>query len=194
MRKVIMLNRVSVDGYFASLNDATFGMDWFVQDSEVDKAVRAGDKGDVDTLILGGITYRGFERSWVPVLNDLNAPKEMKAVAEELTKMTKVVFSKQLKEVTWENTKLYDGNLAEVVRKLKDGEGSDILIMGSGTIVQQLTNEGLIDEYLFIVTPVVAGEGKPLFKDVKERNLKLLETREFRSGNVLLHYKTDYKR
>ncbi|MFC5649591.1 dihydrofolate reductase family protein [Paenibacillus solisilvae] len=64
----------------------------------------------------------------------------------------------------------------------------DILILGSGTIVQQLANEGLIDEYLFIMTPVVAGEGKPLFKHVKQFGLTLLETKAFRSGNVLLHY------
>jgi dihydrofolate reductase len=186
MRKIVMLNRVSIDGYFASLNDATFGMDWFVHDPEVDKAVHTGRH--MDTLILGEITYLGFEHSWVPILKDSNAPKEMRAVAEELTKMTKIVFSKKLKEAAWENTKLFDGNLAEVVRKLKDEEGSDILIMGSGTIVQQLANEGLIDEYLLIITPVVAGEGKPLFKDVKPFGLTLLETKAFESGNLLLHY------
>jgi dihydrofolate reductase len=121
-------------------------------------------------------------------MKDPNAPKEMKAVAEELTNMTKIVFSKKLKEAAWENTKLFDGNLVEVVRKLKDEEGSDILIMGSGTIVQQLANEGLIDEYLFIITPVVAGEGKLLFKDANQFGLTLVETKAFKSGNVLLHY------
>lgn len=162
-------------------------MDWFIHDPEVDQAVRSGD-GHVDTLILGGITYLGFERSWVPMLNDPNVPKEMKAVAYELTNMTKVVFSKKLREATWANTRLFDGKIAEVVRKLKDEEGSDMLIMGSGTIVQQLANEGLIDEYLFIVTPVVAGEGKLLFNHVKQFSLSLIETKAFTSGNVLLHY------
>nr|WP_244527529.1 dihydrofolate reductase family protein [Lihuaxuella thermophila] len=73
------------------------------------------------------------------------------------------------------------------MRQLKNGEGADILIFGSGTIVQQLANEGLIDEYLFILTPVVAGEGKPLFKDVKQFPLTLLGAKAFKSGNVLLH-------
>lgn len=63
------------------------------------------------------------------------------------------------------------------------------MIFGSGTIVQQLANAGLIDEYFFIVTPVVLGTGKPMFKDVKKNDLKLLETSDFTSGNVLLHYK-----
>lgn len=186
MRKIIMLNRISIDGYFASLNDATFGMDWFIHDPEVDQAVHSNRH--LDTLILGGVTYMGFQRSWVPLRDDPHTPKEMKAVAEELTNMTKVVFSNKLKETTWENTKLFNGNIVEVVRNLKDEAGTDILIMGSGTIVQQLADEGLIDEFLFIVTPVVAGEGKPLFKHVKQFGLTLVETKAFKSGNVLLHY------
>jgi dihydrofolate reductase len=188
MRKVIVLNRISIDGFFASLNDMTFGMDWFVQDPEVDKAVHEGSHSD--TLLLGDITYKGFERSWVPMLNDPNTPLPLKAVAKELTNMTKVVFSKRLKEndILWANTDLHNGNLAEVVKQLKSQDGTDILIMGSGTIVQQLTNEGLIDEYLFIVTPVIAGGGKPLFPSVKQTNLKLLEAKSFKSGNVVLHY------
>lgn len=187
MRKIKMLNRVSIDGYFASLNDATFGMDWFVHDPEVDKAVHASG-GRMDTLLLGEITYMGFERSWVPLLHDPNAPEQMKAVAEELTQMTKIVFSSKLKEAKWENTKIFDGNLVDVVRKLKEETGSDILVMGSGTIVRQLAEEGLIDEYMFIVTPVVAGEGKPLFQHVKRFDLRLKDTRAFKSGNVVLHY------
>lgn len=188
MRKIVVMNRVSIDGYFASLNQKTWGMDWFIGDPEVDKAVHERESSDM--LIMGGTTYRGFERSWVPVLKDPNAPREMKEVAEELTSMTKVVFSKTLKEneITWENTKLLKGNLVDEVKKLKQEKGSDILIFGSGSIVQQLANAGLIDDYFFILTPVVAGEGKPLFKDVKQFGLKLLEARSFQSGNVLLHY------
>nr|WP_052475963.1 dihydrofolate reductase family protein [Cohnella kolymensis] len=112
----------------------------------------------------------------------------MKAVAEQLTNLTKVVFSTKLREAAWANTRLFDGNIAEVVRKLKDEEGEDMLIMGSGTIAQQLANEGLIDEYMFIVTPVVAGEGKFLFEHVKQFSLSLIETKSFKSGNIVLHY------
>ncbi|KRE43158.1 dihydrofolate reductase family protein [Paenibacillus sp. Soil724D2] len=70
---------------------------------------------------------------------------------------------------------MLNGNLAEEVRKLKEDQGSDITIFGSGTIVQQLANEGLIDEYLLVVTPVIVGAGKSLFEDVKEFKLELLE-------------------
>ena len=182
-----MMNRVSIDGYFASLNDATFGMDWFIQDPEIDKALHS--KGDgADTLILGEITYAGFERSWVPMLTNPDIPAPLKAVAEELTNMKKVVFTENIKESTWANTELHHDKLIETVKKLKKEDGSAILIMGSGTIVQQLSNEGLIDEYCFILTPVIAGAGKPLFKDVKQLNLKLIDMQAFDSGNVVLRY------
>jgi dihydrofolate reductase len=190
MRKIIMLNRISIDGYFATLNEKTWGMDWFISDPEVDKAAHELGTSEAPlSLILGGTTYRGFEKAWVPRLKDPNAPKELKAVAEELTRMSKLVFSKTLKEVTWENTTLFKGDVVGEVRKLKQEKGADIMIMGSGTIVQQLANERLIDEYAFILSPVVAGEGKPLFKDVKQFGLKLVSTKSFDSGNVLLHYK-----
>jgi len=164
-------------------------MDWFVFDPEVDKAAHElGDSATLPLLLLGGITYRGFERSWVPHLHNPAAPAPLKAVAEELTKMTKLVFSKSLKEVTWENTRLFNGNLIEEIRKLKQENGADIMIMGSGTIIRQLAKENLIDDYVFVVSPVVAGQGKPLFGNVPQIGLKLLSSKSFASGNLLLHY------
>ena len=188
MRKVYMLNRVSIDGYFASNNEETWGMEWFVPDQTgVDQVVHQLIRADM--LLLGEETYLGFERSWVPFLADPNAPRYTRMTAERLTSMTKVVFSKKLKESTWENTEVHDGNLTNVVKELKSGEGTDILVMGSGTIVQQLTQEGLIDEYFFILTPVIAGQGKPLFPGVEHLKLTLVASQSFDSGNVLLHYR-----
>ena len=83
MRKIKMLNRVSIDGYFASNNEENFGMDWFIHDPEVDEASHV-ITGKMETLLLGGTTYRGFERSWVPFLQDPHAPQELKKVAAEL--------------------------------------------------------------------------------------------------------------
>ena len=186
MRKIVMLNRVSLDGFFTGLNGE---IDWFIHDPEVDKA--AHEMMQPDTLLLGRATYQMFESYWPPVATDPNAPKEARIIADELNQMTKVVFSKTLEEVTWENSKLIKGNVSGEVRKLKQGKSADITIFGSGTIVQQLADEGLIDEYLIVVTPVVLGEGRPLFKDVKRFTLKPLETRNFVSGNVLLHYEID---
>jgi dihydrofolate reductase len=191
MRKVIMFNRISVDGFFAGPNGE---IDWFVVDHELDKALHEMGQPNAispDTVLLGRVTYQLFESVWPKVAADPEAPEEARVIANELNQMTKVVFSKTLKEVFWENSKLVKDDVTKEVSRLKQGEGSDILIFGSGTIVQQLADEGLIDEYLLAVTPVVLGTGKPLFKDVKKFNLKLLESRNFKSGNVLLHYETE---
>jgi dihydrofolate reductase len=189
MRRVIMFNRVSVDGFFAGPKGE---IDWFVADSELDRALHEmGQPGTVSpgTVLLGRVTYQLFESIWPKAAADPKAPKEARITADELNRMTKVVFSKTLKEVSWENTRLVSGDVAKEVIRLKQEKGSDILIFGSGTIVQQLTDAGLIDEYLLAVTPVILGDGKLLFKGVKKLGLEPLDTRSFKSGNVLLHYK-----
>lgn len=188
MRKIIVLNRISIDGYFASNNELTGGMDWFVQDPKVDEAVHKPIRSN--TLLLGENTFILFEKSWVPMLKDPNTPPPLRAIAQELTDMHKIVFAENIKKSDWENTEFHNNGLTEFVKKLKKEDDSDILIMGSGTIVQQLANEDLIDEYIFIVSPVVAGEGKALFKDIKQQNLELISADSFDSGNVVLHYKT----
>jgi len=102
--------------------------------------------------------------------------------------VTKIVFSKTLKESNWANTRFYDQSVTEVARQLKQQASSDILVLGSGSIMQQLAKEGLIDEYIFIVTPVVAGEGKPLFPVMKQFDLSLVQAQTFESGNLVTHY------
>lgn len=184
-----MFNRISIDGYFAGQNGE---IDWFVVDPELDKALHGmGQTSAISpgTVLLGRVTYQLFESVWPKIAADSNAPQEARTTANELNQMTKVVFSKTLKEVSWENTKLVKGDVAKEVGRLKQEKGSDIIIFGSGTIVQQLTAVGLIDEYLFAVTPVILGAGKSLFNGVKKLGLELLEARDFESGNVLLHYK-----
>ena len=181
-----MFNRISIDGFFAGPKGESH--EWFVIDPGVDKASREM-VGEADTVLFGRITYQLFEAHWPKAEKDPKASKEEKAVANELKEMTKIVFSKTLKEVTWKNSKLVKGDLIKEARKLRQEDGPAMLIFGSGTIVQQLAVEGLIDEYLFVMTPAVLGAGKSLFKDVKKFNLTLLETRDFKSGNVILHYK-----
>jgi dihydrofolate reductase len=186
MRKIIMLNRISIDGFFAGPNGE---IDWFIHDPEVDKA--AHEMMNPDTLLFGRETYQMFESYWPHVAEDPNASRGDRLLADELSQMTKLVFSKTLKKTTWMNTEFTKNDLVKEAKKLKQAKGADITIFGSGTLVQQLANAGLIDEYLFIVTPVVLGMGKPLFKDVEGLDLELLETRNFSSGNVMLRYKAD---
>ncbi len=111
MRKVIMLNRVSLDGFFAGPNGEIY--DWFINDPEVDKA--AHEMAQADTILFGRVTYQMFESVWPKIAADPNAPKEARTTADELNRMTKVVFSKTLKEVSWENTRLVNGDVAKEV-------------------------------------------------------------------------------
>ncbi|UKS27805.1 dihydrofolate reductase family protein [Paenibacillus sp. HWE-109] len=183
MRKVIVFNRLSLDGFFTGLNGE---IDWFLHDPEVDKA--AHEYMHADTLLFGKLTYQMFVSYWPNVATNPNAPEQARALAEELNQMTKVVFSNSLEEATWVNSRLIKDNLVEEVRALKQGDGADITVFGSGTIVQQLVDAGLIDELLIVVTPVVLGTGRGLFDNVGKMNLKLLASRGFGSGNVLLYY------
>ena len=103
--------------------------------------------------------------------------------------MPKVVFSRTLEKASWKNTTLVKGDIAAEVRKLKNESGPDMAILGSGSIVSQLAQAGLIDEFQIVVSPIVLGNGKTLFEGVKEKiALKLIKTRPFENGNVVLYY------
>ena len=194
MRRIVMFNWVSIDGFFAGPNGE---MDWILRDPAVDQALRESGVNEEDTagvrsdtMLLGNTTYTLFENSWPPIARDPNAPEELRDMAAEVTAMKKVVFSKSRRDVTWENSVLFHGNLLEEAARLKQENGSPILIFGSGTIVQQLTDARLIDDYFLAVTPVVLGKGKPLFGDVQQVNIHLREVQQFDSGNVLLRYRS----
>jgi dihydrofolate reductase len=101
----------------------------------------------------------------------------------------KNVFSKTLKKADWANTRLVKGDMLEEVRKMKQGSGKDMTILGSGSIVAQSDQAGLIDEYQFLLNPVVLGKGKSMFEGINGRlSLKLTNTRSFGDGNVILCY------
>jgi Dihydrofolate reductase len=99
------------------------------------------------------------------------------------------VFSRTLDKAAWSNTKLVKGDLPAEIRALKSQPGKDLVLLGSGSIVSQLTQENLIDEYQLVVNPVVLGKGRTLFDGVQKKlSLKLAATRSFGNGNVLLRY------
>lgn len=193
-----MLNRVTLDGFFAGPNGE---IDWFIPDLEIDKELIEEKKaGAPETILFGRVTYEMFESYWPKVAKGATnldySPESERAqaaerkIAEALTKMNKIVFSKTLKNTDWENIVVFSNDLIEEVKRLKRENASDMIIFGSGTIVQQLTSAGLIDDYWFIVTPVILGAGKALFSGVKKVDLQFIEAKHFKSGNVVMHYKT----
>ena len=184
MRRLIVFNNVTVDGYFATANGE---MQWAhrnAQDQEYNAFV-AGNANGNGQLLFGRITYQMMASFWPTPM----AIEKLPAIAQGMNRMPKVVFSRTLKEATWNNTRLVKGALVEEVRKMKNVTGPDMAILGSGSIVSQLASAGLIDEFQVMVNPVILGGGRTMFDEVgKTLNLKLANTRAFRNGNVLLNY------
>ena len=184
MRKLIVFNHVSLDGYFTDANgDMRFAQNP-IPDAEWDAFV-AGNAGGGGTLVFGRVTYDLMVSFWPTPM----AAEQMPDVAERMNSLPKIVFSRKMKEASWQNTKLVKNDMAGEIRKMKKEDGENMVIFGSGTVVSQLAQENLIDEYQFVVDPVVLGKGRTMFDGVKEMfALKLKSARTFANGNVLLCY------
>jgi dihydrofolate reductase len=182
MRKLLVFNHVTLDGYFVDRNG---DMSWAHKDDPEWNAFVAENASGGGQLIFGRVTYDLMAGFWPTPFAIENLP----AVAAGMNNMPKVVFSRTMDQAAWNNTRLVKGDLAAEIRKLKQEPGDGMVILGSGSIVAQLAPEGLIDEYQIVVNPVVLGAGKTMFDGVKEKlNLKLTRTRAFGNGNVLLCY------
>jgi dihydrofolate reductase len=184
MRKLIAFNQVTLDGYFAGMNGDIGWAHKDPQDAEwntfVSENANAGG-----SLLFGRITYQLMAGYWPTPQARGNNP----IVAKQMNHLQKVVFSRTLDKATWNNTKLVKGGMAEEIRKMKSETGEPMAILGSGSIVSQLAQEGLIDEYQIVVNPVALGKGRTLFDGIQKKLiLKLTKTRTFGNGNVLLCY------
>jgi len=181
MRKLSVFNLVTLDGYFTGPNG---DISWHMVDDEFQElANRASNSGN--TLLFGRVTYQMMASFWPTA----EALKMDPVVAKGMNASPKIVFSRKLKSVDWENTRLVKGDLATEVKKLKRGRGKDLTILGSGSIVSQLADAGLIDEYQILLNPVALGQGRSMFEGLsKNLILKLISSRTFKNGNVLLTY------
>ena len=187
MRKIIVSMRVTLDGFIAGLHGE---MDWMEEffdealaeyESELQKSV--------DTTLFGRETYQGFESYWPKVALDPASPSDLAEYARQLNAMRKVVFSKTLSHVEWNNSVLLHEIDPEEITKMKQEPGRDMVIYGSASIVQTLTNLGLIDRYQLLVFPIVLGNGMPLFHDISHKvKLSLLSNKAYPSGVVELTY------
>lgn len=206
MRKIVVFNLVSVDGYFAGPDG---NIDWHNVDDEFNKFA-VEQTSNFGAIIFGRTTYQMFEEYWPAALTDPKTSEDDRKIAKIIDDIEKIVFSKTLEKVTWKNTKLLHEIDPEEIKKWKmqsgppshkastgakamadksDGQSGDMVVFGSGTIVQAMTNLGLIDEYKLLVNPIILGKGKSMFQNVKQLKLKLIETKEFGNGNILLSYR-----
>jgi dihydrofolate reductase len=184
MRNVIFSINLSLDGCcdHTKFNPADGIYEYFTQ------LMR-----EADTLVSGRITYQLMVPFWPDVAkNGSGETKAMNEFARAFDDIGKIiVFSKTLEKVEGENTRIVRENLVEEVRKLKQEPGKSILLDGI-TLSSQLVGHDLIDEYRIVVHPVVVGAGRRLFEDVNLQEivqLKLVESKNFKSGGVALHYR-----
>src|ERR1700704_2113525 len=145
---------------------------------------------DFDLLVFGRKTYQLMVPYWPDVLKSTSETKADTEFARAFVSIDKIVFSRSLESVEDKNTRIVRGNLHDEILKLKQEQGKNILV-GGVDIPSQLIELGLVDEYRFVVGPIIAGEGRRLLEGVslpEKLQLKLVETKIFKSGAVALRY------
>lgn len=183
MAKLSAFNNISLDGYFSGKN-GEFAWAKSHMDPEFNAFV-AGNAQSGGTLVFGRITYELMASYWP-------TPQAMKSdpiVAERMNNLPKIVFSRTLATASWNNTRLVKTDPVAEIRKLKVSAADGLVILGSGSIVSQLAQAGLIDEFQVVVNPVILGEGRTMFDGLKHPlGLKMTRNRVFSSGNAFLCY------
>lgn len=178
MRKLIMWNLMTLDGYFEGANH---DIDWHedvwgdeLEQLSIEQCHAAG------ALLFGRVTYELMANYW---------PSAKGEIADVLKDLPKIVASRTMEKADWHNTQLIHENLPEQIARLKAESGKDIFIFGSADLSASLIPHGLIDEFRVCVVPTVLGGGILLFKASLERlKLRLLEAQPFKTGAVILRY------
>jgi len=186
MRKLVVTENMTLDGVI----DLAAG--WFdplaedVDQSDINSATTEHRQA-ADALLVGRNTFEAFREFWPKQTDDPTG------ISDYLNTVNKYVVSGTLDDPGWENTTVLRGALIEEVQELKAANGHDIVATGSIQLVHALINADLVDEYRLFIYPVVVGRGARLF-DSAGKSLRLLETRPFVSGTVLLRYATSAAR
>ena len=179
MRKLIAAINMTLDGFCDHTS--------MIADDEIHQHYNELLR-NADTLIYGRITYQLMESYWPTVVKNPTGNKPMDEFAVIIQDISKIVFSHTLKNVEWESAKLASRHIEEEVLELRQQSGKDILV-GSRSLIIQLMNLNLIDEFQLCIHPVVEGNGLPLFENISDRTIfKLVKTKTFNGGAVILYY------
>lgn len=182
MRKVFLFMMITPDGFFEGPGH---DLSWHNVDKEFADFAIAQLK-EIDTILFGRVTYQMMASFWSSEL----AKKQDPVTAEAMTRLPKVVFSKTLDKVDWENSRLVSSDAVEEVRKLKKQKGKKMAILGSSDLAVALAKAGIVDEFRLMVNPILLGKGKRLMDGLDSKlNLGLFKTKKFGNGNVLLYYR-----
>ncbi len=181
MRKLSSFTFVTLNGFF----EAPKGdISWHRHGAEENEYAAEG-LASGSTLLFGRVTYQLMASYWPTPMAAKNDP----TVAEGMNKAEKIVFSRTMKKADWNNTRVVMGDIVGEIRKLKRTPGNALTLLGSGSILAQFAEEGLIDDYQIMIDPVAVGGGTPIFKEIKRKlDLRLTATKTFGSGVVLLSY------
>ena len=177
MAKLIMWNLMTLDGFIEGPNrDISWHFDVWGEELEklsIDQLNSAGG------LMFGRVTYQLMAQHW---------PNATGEVADFMNALPKCVFSRTLTKSNWNNTQMFNADVADTVGRLKRESAKDILLFGSADLAASLIPHGLIDEFRIAVNPIILGGGTPLFKQGERVKLKLLDTRALSTGIVILRY------
>lgn len=194
MRKLKLQVQISIDGYIAGVNGE---MDWITWslDNAILKYISDLNK-DIDCILMGRVLAEGFIPHWKEEATDPTKKrdfvKEMSEAydfAKKMHETKKVVFTKSLKNSTWENAVLATGDLATEIMTLKNKPGGDIIAYGGAAFVSSLIKTGLIDEFHLFVNPVAIGKGMAIFKELdSKQDFNLVRATSFECGIVVIHY------
>lgn len=179
MRKLIMWNIITLDGYFEGIQNWDLSFHNLVWGPELER-LSIEQLHSADYLIFGRVTYEGMANYW---------SKENGEIAELMNRIPKLVFSKSLKSVEWNNSTLVKEDASAEIIKLKEQGGKNIYVFGSANLSETFINDNLFDEYRIGVAPVILGNGRPLFRQgISCKNLTLVSTQQLMTGGVILKY------
>ena len=183
MRKVMAFLHVSADGYFVGPKG---DMSWARHEQDPEYKAFGDENARRDSVLLfGRVTYQMMAGWWPSPM----ALKQFPVMAERMNVTSKIVFSRTLDKAEWNNTKLVNGDAINAIRSMKQEDGLDMVILGSGSLIAQLAKEGLVDEFQLLITPVTLGSGRTAFDGISRTELELTSSRVFKNGKVLLTYK-----
>jgi len=185
MKKIVLFMHTTLDGFVAGPNGE---MNWINVDDEIfDEAAKVTDRSD--TALYGRNTYGMMEGYWPTAADKPNASKHDIQHSKWYNSADKIVISKTMEGVQKPKTKVISHDLAQQIKKIKQGHGKDIVIFGSPSTCHSLMHDNLIDEYILTINPVLLGAGIPLFKGIEKlTKLKLVSSKVLKSAVVLAHY------
>jgi len=179
MRKLIMWNIITLDGYFEGKQNWDLPFSNVVWGQELEK-LSIEQLNSADYLVFGRVTYEGMAAYWTKAEGE---------IAGLMNKIPKLVFSKTLKSVDWNNSILIKESASAEIAKLKAQGGRDMYVFGSANLSETFINDNLFDEYRIGIAPVILGSGRPLFRQgISSKNLSLVSTQQLLTGGVVLKY------